>query len=626
MQKQHKVNVQHKSVENVCSDLLTEQPSPQVNEFTPQAIAAHALPQHNRLDINGQLRIRERVDNEKRDNEKVDNEKLDNEQGTNEQGITRPEISLLGRREKNLAFLLLTCILWQGIASTSSKHPCFVPLICLGIIVVICQSAMQWSSKAFLQTLLTTSILAFLSFLTVEAKFPSTKALQYFEQTFLQRSPRRGTFTNTLQGLIVGRPERRHPGEVKFLLRGTLPTGEIFLMQLRGPDVPWNRASRVKENDSVAITVKLRLAQTNSYSPLSYTSYLLRRGIVATGDILSLQYLPPPQQITPWRERLIQQLLLDYADQDALGVLLASTLGEESVLGEHLLDLFRQTGTSHLLVVSGFHVGAVYLLLVSVVRFLLGRFPKLFIYVPVDIPTAMIGFFGATVYTHIVGWDVTTTRSLFVIAIFALGQLLARRPQGFYTTLLALLVMLFLYPGCAFEVGCQLTFFALFGLCWAKAVLTLFSLEGKGLRQKMMQALLFNSGAFLFTTPIILFWFQTFSPLSILINWVCIPLFCWLCICGPTVTLLCYVCLVPGGRYLLGINLLGIRWFIDGLEWFNNWVSQSMLGFYQLEPSFAFWFAGVLMVCIIAASYVTTRALVTTAPARHKQRREDLMQ
>lgn len=612
MQKQHK-----KRQLNICFDSLTEQPSPHVEKLTlkeliPQANVAHPPLQHNRFDIFGQLRIRK--------------------QGNDEPRATEPRTTEqrkeLGRREKKLAFLLLVCILWQGMASASSKHPCLVPLVFLGIVAIVYHSARAGGGKAILCTLLTTSTLAFLSFFVVATNFPSIKALQYFEQLFLQRSPRRVTFTNNLQGFIVGRPERRRPGEVKFLLRGRLPTGEPFLVQLRGPDVPWNKTSRVRENDEVEIKARLRLVQTKNllYSPFSYTSYLLRRGIVATGDILSLRHLSPLTLAVPWREQLIRQLLLDYSDQDALGVLLASTLGEESLLGEHLLELFRQTGTSHLLVVSGFHVGAVYLLLVSVVRFLLGRFPKLFIYVPADIPTAIIGVLGATVYTHIVGWEVTTTRSLFVIALFALGQVLARRPQGFYTTLLALLVMLFLYPGCAFEVGCQLTFFALFGLCWAKSVLTLFSLEGAGIRQRMMQALLFNSGAFLFTTPIILFWFHTFSPLSIFINWVCIPLFCWLCICGPTVTLLCYICFLPGGRNLLAYNLLGIRWFVDGLQWFNNLLGDSPVGFYELEPSVAVWLAGVLMLTIMVASYVVTRALVTTAPARHKQRREDLMQ
>jgi competence protein ComEC len=130
--------------------------------------------------------------------------------------------------------------------------------------------------------------------------------------------------------------------------------------------------------------------------------------------------------------------------------------------------LFQYWGISHLLVVSGLHVGALFFLirvLASVALwstfFLPGRY-VLARYLP-----DLLGVWCAWWYVLLLELPVSATRAAIAITLYVLAPLFGWRSRGLTKVLLAFLCIISLWPGVWEEVGFQLTFSALFALLYA---------------------------------------------------------------------------------------------------------------------------------------------------------------
>lgn len=182
-----------------------------------------------------------------------------------------------------------------------------------------------------------------------------------------------------------------------------------------------------------------------------------RAGIVATGSVLEGELLGA--EATGWgrvdrlrgaiRDR-IEGLGLAHAD-----VIRALTVGDGAALGPEAKDRYRRTGTMHLLVISGLHVG-----LVAALGFLLGRALAFL----VGGPAVVLGASGALAlagsYVLLGGAGLSLVRA-FVMSAAALSGMLAgraARPMRVYA--LAMAAVLALDPMAPLDAGFWLSFAA----------------------------------------------------------------------------------------------------------------------------------------------------------------------
>ena len=131
----------------------------------------------------------------------------------------------------------------------------------------------------------------------------------------------------------------------------------------------------------------------------------------------------------------------------------ALVLGKRDGLNSELKTKFRQVGASHLLALSGMHLGVIYgLLCVICIRWV--RFsPFRWIALPLLIC-------GLWTYTLLTGMPASLIRASSMLSLVCMGILLFRTPPLLHTLTLSATLMLFANPSLLTDIGFQLSFLA----------------------------------------------------------------------------------------------------------------------------------------------------------------------
>lgn len=194
-----------------------------------------------------------------------------------------------------------------------------------------------------------------------------------------------------------------------------------------------------------------------------YAGWLFRQGLSARGYIRkegpnerleqSARYL-----IDQFRSRVSKQIeALDFNDASK-ALLAALSVGDKQGLSRDTWDSLRLTGTVHLVVVSGLHIG-----MVGALGMLLGNvLGRCLIVLGVSLnrqTTAVLVAAGlATSYALLAGFSLATQRALIMLSVFLLAALLKRRPRPELPYLWALALVAAVDPLAALASGFWLSF------------------------------------------------------------------------------------------------------------------------------------------------------------------------
>jgi len=153
------------------------------------------------------------------------------------------------------------------------------------------------------------------------------------------------------------------------------------------------------------------------------------------------------------RRYLSARLSHDFNKEQA-SFLKALFLGERSEMDQDFRDLFLNTGTMHILAVSGFNIG----FLSAVLWLLFKPFP---IHRRLKLSLILTAVWA---YCLLVGWQAPVVRATLMATVFLLGEIIGRKSDGLNALGLAACIILILNPLQLFDVGFQLSFLAVFGL------------------------------------------------------------------------------------------------------------------------------------------------------------------
>lgn len=144
------------------------------------------------------------------------------------------------------------------------------------------------------------------------------------------------------------------------------------------------------------------------------------------------------------------RVLWRYLDERTRGLAAALLLGSRDQLDRQQYDTFAQTGTIHLLAVSGLHVGILAGAVLLVVR--LFRIPR---------GRGLLVVAVATIaYTLLTDARPPAVRATVLVLMMCLAYALARRPSPYNSLAAAALLVLAINPAELFRVGAQLSFLA----------------------------------------------------------------------------------------------------------------------------------------------------------------------
>jgi len=259
--------------------------------------------------------------------------------------------------------------------------------------------------------------------------------------------------TRWLEGRITGLPEAGAQ-VVRFELQDAQARRERLPRRIR---VSWRDGPPVKSGERwrLAVTLRRPVGLLNVQG-FDYEAWLLARRIGAVGTVKDGHLLAPAQGA--WRDRLRQRLLAVEAHGRG-GGLAALVMGDGSGLTREDWQLLQDTGTVHLMVISGQHIsllaGVIYLVVAGLAR--LGAWPARWPWLPW---ACVLGFLGALGYGLLAGFDVPVQRACVMVALVLLWRLRFRHLGTWWPLLLALDAVLLLEPLASLQPGFWLSFAA----------------------------------------------------------------------------------------------------------------------------------------------------------------------
>ena len=190
-----------------------------------------------------------------------------------------------------------------------------------------------------------------------------------------------------------------------------------------------------------------------------YRSYLARRGVFGILQPDREQEIVPTDSsgfpLLRWTEKLRRRVetVIDRAHRENrihAQVLKGMLLGLRSELSPDILDAFRNSGSIHILAVSGLHVGLI--ATVCFFGFSLLRLPRK--------ATDLLTIAAVLLYACLVGFRPSVFRASLMAVIYLISRIIERDRDLFNLLAFAALVLLLINPAQLWDIGFQLSFAA----------------------------------------------------------------------------------------------------------------------------------------------------------------------
>jgi len=244
-----------------------------------------------------------------------------------------------------------------------------------------------------------------------------------------------------------------------------------------------------------------------------------------------------PKDATSWRVTLerfradLQQAIHQSLPEREAAVAAALVVGEQGAIAEEDAKAMRTAGLSHLLSISGLHIGLVAWLFLGGLSALLSLIPALVLRWPARKIAAYPALAAIFFYALLAGWDIPVQRSFLMYALVLLALMVNRDPWSLRSVALAAFAVLVVTPEALLSPGFQMSFAAVLVLIagWERVQPRLLALREAGGWPYVAGAWLLGTIASsllatLATTPFALHHFQQPSPYGILANMIAIPL------------------------------------------------------------------------------------------------------
>lgn len=373
--------------------------------------------------------------------------------------------------------------------------------------------------------------------------------------------------------LLTEKPETK---ERTILCRALLLPGRDSLSVGRQGDVllyfTKDSLSKLLKRGDELLLASCMAAPANKGNPdeFDYARYLARKGVSGIGFVSADSWTI----ISHHTHRSWQQIALDYREQilqlyrelgfreDEFAVLSALTVGYKEELNDDILKAYSVSGASHVLALSGLHIGFLYALLLFCFRALPDRWRG----VSLLRAASIIGLLWA--FAFFTGLSASVVRSVVMVSLFALSGLFGRRSFSLNTLSAAAFFMLLYRPSWLFDVGFQLSFCAVAAILLIQPRLYQSISVTNRFTQYLWGLMSVSIAAQIGTAPLVLLYFAQFSTHFLLTNIMVIPLVS-LIMYGAVIMLI----VTPLPVIQWGVVLL-VQWLVQALNYSVRWIEQ----------------------------------------------------
>lgn len=341
---------------------------------------------------------------------------------------------------------------------------------------------------------------------------------------------------------------------------------------------PDSAARTLCRGDELLVCVRL---QRPVHSSFYYARFLRRRGITGTAYVPAGRWKRVGHTaLESWEQRagdaragvVARYRSLGFAGDEA-AVLAALTVGEKEELSADIKETYSATGASHVLALSGLHIGVIYGLLWWLFTPLWHRCRRLkpLLLVLIAVILAAFAFFT--------GASGSVVRSVVMFSVFAFASMQNERSISLNTLFATAFFMLLFRPLWLFDVGFQLSFAAVASIIFFFPLLHQMYTPRSAVVDKVWSLLCVSAVAQIGTAPLVMHYFHRFSTHFLLSSLWAIPLVTLI-----LVGAMCLLVLTPFPALqmtfapLLNVLLQGLNqglrvierfpWAtVDGIEW-----------------------------------------------------------
>ncbi|STX50903.1 DNA uptake/competence protein ComA [Legionella busanensis] len=290
-------------------------------------------------------------------------------------------------------------------------------------------------------------------------------------------------------------------------------------------------------------------------------------------------------RVLAFREYLASKLAILLPESPSLGIIEALTLGLTNHIDKAQWDLFRHTGTAHLMVISGAHIYLVATLFYNLIYWLWRQVSYLSLYRPAMQSASLGGLIMAFSYALLSGLGIPAQRAITACAVLMLRYFSKRYYSSWQAWRYALFIILIIEPHAVLLPGFYLSFIAV-----AILITSSQRISYRGFKQIVA----LQGACLIGLLPFTLFWFSYGSINGLLANLIAIP------VVGYLIVPLSLLSLIIS----LWIPKLWVLWPVDslikGLLIFLQWIDKLTF----LNLNFALLNFPTLLALIIAIAII----------------------
>jgi len=314
-----------------------------------------------------------------------------------------------------------------------------------------------------------------------------------------------------------------------------------------------------------------------------YVRYLHQSGIDHIGyirDTQDLRLMGSSSKLLTMVRYDLRYKALDLIDQhindlDAQSILKALLLGYKADLDKELKSSFIDSGTMHILAVSGLHTGIIALILLSLSKILFYWTSRRSLLRLVFIVLGLIFF------AEISGGAPPVWRAVIMLSMFLIGKYYSAQAHSLNLIAVAALILLFWDHNYLYNLSFQLSFAAVTGIILINPILEKLYFPKGRISKYILGIVYMGISAQIALLPLSFYYFYKISLLSPLTSVIAISI-AFLCICGGCLFYLS-IALIPSITWYIASFLEGIIFILTQTTSFMSSTALVLIDHLYLE-------------------------------------------
>lgn len=321
-------------------------------------------------------------------------------------------------------------------------------------------------------------------------------------------------------GIVTDIPEAKR-ATIACNLKLTYPENKKVLVYIEKSDHAW----MLEPGDEIAFNTRINpFKNFDTPNDFDYKRHMKIKGFAGTAYIADGNWKATgrvSKSIPVLSQRFRKSALSLYEsfglDIDSFAFISALTLGYKSDLSDNIQEAFRASGTSHVLAVSGLHVGIIYIVINLLFSFLGGQGAAYSI-------RQLLIILVLWWYVFVAGMSASIVRAAIMLTINCVGKILGQKGFTYNTLAAAAFFILIFNPYSLFDISFQMSFGAVFAILFFQPEIDKIYTPKRKLSKELWNMSTVSFSAQLGVFPLVLYYFGTFPVYFFITNLLVVPL------------------------------------------------------------------------------------------------------